>query len=225
MHQSNIVLTVGDDFEMEAARFVVHAIRSAIILHGHCTVGLSGGNTPIPLYRLLRNEKEIDWSRVIVFLIDERYVPPDHPDSNQRMIRETLLQSLPIPEEHITFPDTTLPLDECVRQYAQAVQDLKPSLLVLGMGDDGHIASLFPPLPREATGSSTVIATRTDRFPVHDRVTVTLRVLLSADSRLFLLSSAAKYDLLVTLLQAPHNVSQYPAHALLDERTTWIVRT
>lgn len=199
-------------------------IREAIILHGHCTIGLSGGATPVPVYRLLRGRKDIDWSRILVFLVDERYVPADHPESNQRMVREALLSSLPIAEGQIFFPDTSLPLNECVRSYALIVGDLKPSLVVLGMGEDGHIASLFPSLPPEAAGPSAVIATHTESSAAPDRISVTLPVLESADSRLFLLSGEAKYTALQRELQAPHDTVRHPIHALLDDRTKWIVR-
>lgn len=224
MYQANIVLTAADDFESHAVDLMCASIREAIIMHGHCTIGLSGGSTPVPVYRLLRGRKDIDWSRVLLFLVDERYVPADHPESNQRMVREALLPSLPIAEGQIFFPDTSLPLKECVRSYSLIVSDLKPSLVVLGMGEDGHIASLFPPLSAEATRSSATIATHTESFAVSDRISVTLPVLESADSRLFLLTGEAKYEALRRELQAPCDPVRHPIHALLDDRTKWIVR-
>ena len=225
MHQANIILASKDDFEAQAAHFIVSAIHRATQNHGHCTLGLSGGSTPMPVYRLIREEKKVDWAKLMIFLVDERFVTPDDPRSNQRMIRQTLLADHPLSEEQIFLPDTSLPLYDCVAAYNRAVRELRPSLVVLGMGDDGHIASLFPPLPPSAHGPSAVIHTTTGRFDVHDRISVTLPVLQSAEKRLFLLSGEAKYALLQTMVSAPKDIDRFPAHALLDENTTWIVRT
>ncbi len=186
------------------------------------TIGLSGGSTPKPVYEKLSVEKKIDWSRVCFFLLDERYIAFDHADSNVKMIRETLLRNEAATASFLV-PDTTLPLTECIAQYDKKISTLQPDLVVLGMGPDGHIASLFPPVPSEAFGPANVIHTTTDRFAVHDRISVTFPVLEAAKKRVFLITGSDKSALLERMKDGNQDASLFPASALMDERTTWVV--
>ena len=186
------------------------------------TIGLSGGSTPKPVYEKISVEKKIDWKRIQLFLLDERYVPTDHQDSNAKMIRETLLRN-EAGTASFLFPDTTLPLTECIAQYDKKVSSLHPDLLVLGMGPDGHIASLFPPVPPEAFGPSSVLHTTTDRFAVHDRISVTFPVLEAAKKRVFLITGSDKSALLERMKDGNQDASLFPASALMDERTVCVV--
>lgn len=201
-------------------------IRAVILKAQHegktATIGLSGGSTPRPVYVLLSTELGIDWSRVVFFLTDERYVPADDKDSNQHMIRKTLLTH-EARDAKTVFPDTSLPLDACIADYDARIKALSPDLVVLGMGDDAHIASLFPPVGPEAYGPAKVIHTTTDRFAVHDRLSVTLPVLLHASQRLFLIAGDAKSALFTKMQKENEDVSVYPAQYLFDDRTTWMV--
>lgn len=185
-------------------------------------VGLSGGSTPGPVYTLLSTEASIRWEQVCFFLEDERYVPPEDPRSNLSMIRQTLLT------HHAgictcLFPNTALPLPECVSLYNERLQGIQPDLVILGMGEDAHVASLFPPLSPAAFGPARVIHTTTDTFEVSDRISVTLPVLLHASHRLFLINGEKKKKLLQEMQSANEDVSVYPAQYLFDERTTWMV--
>ncbi len=186
------------------------------------TIGLSGGSTPKPVYEKLSHEKKIDWKRVKFFLLDERYVPTDHQDSNAKMIREALLRNEAASVSFIV-PDTTLPLQDCIAQYNKKVSSLHPDLLVLGMGPDGHIASLFPPVPAEAFGPASVIHTTTDHFAVHDRISVTFPVLEAAAKRIFLITGEEKSSLLQKMQEGNQDASLFPASALMDERATWVI--
>lgn len=186
------------------------------------TLALSGGKTPIPIYTKLATETSIPWERVLFLLADERYVPPTHPESNQKLIWETLL-TREGSRAATLFPNTTLALPDAVATYADRLRGVRPDIVVLGMGDDGHIASLFPPLTPEASGPSTVIHTTTDEFPIHDRISTTLPFLLSASRRLFLITGPKKKALLDLMQQENEDMSLYPAQYLFDERTTWIV--
>jgi 6-phosphogluconolactonase len=185
-------------------------------------IGLSGGSTPGPVYAKLAAEKRIAWDRVRFFLVDERYVPANAPESNQAMIRTTLLTGAAA-KARITFPDTSLPLPECIDAYDKALAEITPDIVVLGMGEDAHIASLFPPVGPEAYGPKRVIHTTTDVHAVHDRISVTFPVLLDASHRLFLISGEKKKALLKKMQETNEDVSLYPAQYLFDERTTWIV--
>ncbi len=186
------------------------------------TVGLSGGSTPKPIYEKLSLEKKIDWKRVRFFLLDERYVPTDHSDSNTKMIHETLLMN-DAASAPFLFPDTTLPLEDCIAKYDNIVSALRPDLVILGMGSDGHIASLFPPVPPEAFGPASVIHTQTDRFAIRDRISVTFPVLEAAEKRVFLITGAEKSALLSKMQIDMQDGSLSPASVLMDDRTTWVV--
>lgn len=217
-----IRLSASEEFVRTAAAWITSVILQAQHDDGTVTIGLSGGATPKPVYVMLSTELNIDWTRVTFVLLDERYVPPDHVQSNQRMIRETLLTHEAAAATAI-FPDTTVPLAECMTDYAKHLRALSPDLLILGMGDDGHIASLFPPVGPEAYGPATVIHTTTDHFAVRDRISVTFPFLLSAPKRLFLIAGTKKSALLQTMQDVNEDVSLYPAQYLFDDRTTWMV--
>jgi 6-phosphogluconolactonase len=141
----------SDEFVARAQRAIEH--------HGRFTVALSGGSTPKALHQVLvertkKNPALVDWSRVQIFFGDERHVPPDHPDSNFRMANETLLSKVPVPKENIHRILCEKPAEEAADAYdAELVNafNLKGAdqlprldLILLGMGPDGHTASLFP---------------------------------------------------------------------------------
>ena len=210
------------DFLQTAVKHLTDAIVAAQYDGKTATIGLSGGSTPKPIYEKLSSEKKIDWKRVQFFLLDERYVLADHADSNTKMIRDTLLKNSAV-DASFLFPDTNLPLEDCVSDYNQKISVLHPDLLILGMGPDGHIASLFPPVSSEAFGPASVIHTETDLFAVHDRISVTFPVLEAATKRVFLITGAEKYSLLQKMQDGNQDASLFPASALMDERTTWVV--
>jgi 6-phosphogluconolactonase len=211
-----------DDFVRAAAQWIASELHQLLEKQEHVTLGLSGGSTPQPVYTLLAANRNIAWDRVSVFLVDERYTPADAADSNQGMIHQALLIGAGANAASI-FPDTSKPVDECVQQYDQLIAKITPDIVILGMGDDGHIASLFPPLGAAAFGPSTVIHTTTDRFAVHDRISTTLPFLLKAKKRLFLISGEKKNTLLKKMQSEMEDASLYPAQYLFDDRTTWMV--
>lgn len=211
-----------EEFTRSAAAWIASTIAQALAVQTTVTVGLCGGGTPKPVYTLLATDQKIDWKRVTFFLIDERYVPADHADSNQKMVRETLLNR-EAKDAAFIAPDTKLPLAECVAAYDKRLSTLAPDLVLIGMGDDGHIASLFPPLPHTAFGSANVIHTTTEQFAGRDRVGVTLPFLLKAPHRLFMITGAKKAALLSKMQDISEDASLYPAQYYFDERSTWFV--
>lgn len=212
-----------EQFVRTSAAWISGVITNAIDANGSASVGLSGGSTPKPVYTMLAADQQVAWQKVTFFLTDERYTPATHEDSNQHMIRSTLLTR---EAAHAAFlaPRTELLLPHCMQNYSEAIAPIQhPDLVILGMGDDAHIASLFPPVSPEAFGPETVIHTETDRFAVKDRISVTFPVLLRAEKRVFLITGDAKKKLLRKMQENNEDVSMYPAQYLFDERTTWIV--
>lgn len=219
----NILKTATPEaFVTTALQYLTDVIIAAQADGKNVTIGLSGGSTPKPVYAKLSEEKKIDWKRVQFFLLDERYVPTDHTDSNTKMIHETLLKNSAARASFL-FPDTTLSLENCIADYDKKISTLHPDLVILGMGPDGHIASLFPPVPPEAFGPASVMQTQTDRFAVRDRISVTFPVLEAAERRVFLITGAGKGALLSKMQSDMQDGSLFPASVLMDERTTWIV--
>lgn len=145
---------IGEDAGIlahEGARRVADSARRAITSRGRFLLALAGGNTPRKLYRALATEEtHIDWRRVYILFSDERCVPPDHPDSNFAMARETLLDLVPIPSENVLAVPVHLSPSAAAQQYEASVRQLLGAtepcldLVLLGMGPDGHTASIFP---------------------------------------------------------------------------------
>lgn len=204
----------------DCATYLETAINRAVQRDGKCVLGLSGGSTPKPIYEALA-KCDVPWQKMFIFLIDDRYVPHDHPDSNVRLVTSTLLQAQP-PEwriDHVLFPNTTLPYAECVRVYSNQLEKFfthigPPNVITLGMGDDGHIASLFPPVSQEAQGPDLVIATSTDRFAIRERISVTFPVLQASPEIVFFLKGAAKKKVWDDMLASPEEWSRWPAKGL-----------
>jgi 6-phosphogluconolactonase len=196
----------------EAERFVKLA-RDAIAARGRCLVALSGGSTPKPLYELLATppySAQIDWSRLHLFWGDERCVPPDHPDSNYRMTREALIDKVPIPPPNVhrirgeDDPQRTAEAYERTLREWFGPEDPPArtfDVVLLGMGPDGHTASMFP-------GTAAPTETRRWTMAVHVehprdmwRVTLTTVVLNAASDVTFLVEGADKAPRLREVLE------------------------
>jgi len=148
MNYKTIESTSEDEFVQKGVNVLREKIDEALARLNSCIIGLSGGSTPKKIYEEL-GKQDIDWSKAFVFLVDERYIEASNSDSNQYLVRSTLLKNAIIPEKNLVFPDTSLPIDECISKYAkdliQLFNDHLPTLVTLGIGEDGHIASLLPP--------------------------------------------------------------------------------
>ena len=216
-----------EKFLKEATDRLEKAISQVLSASGRCILGLSGGSTPLPIYREL-SKRPLEWQNVWVFLIDERYVAPDHAESNQRAIRDALLDKVGHPPEQLIAPDTWQPLPECTHLYDGKLRELlskgEPDIVVLGMGEDGHIASLFPPVTQEAIdGEALVVATHREDNVVPDRVSVTLPLLQRAALPFFFLRGRVKRRTWLKMLKGDMNPSQWPAQAVLATGRSVIV--
>ena len=216
-----------------AAAEVVAAAQAAAGEGRPFSLALSGGRTPRELYRLLAGEFRgaIDWSRVHLYFGDERYIPHDHPQSNYRMVQETLLDAVPVPAAQVfAMPTHFADPDEAARAYEAVLQrqfgGAPPviDLVLLGMGADGHTASLFPGTPAPAEGSRCVVASQAPVEPVQ-RLSLTVPVLTAARRLLFLVTGADKNPVWRVIRDNPAEaVERYPA-ALVSSlaNATWFL--
>jgi 6-phosphogluconolactonase len=191
------------------ATLFADAMRVAVDERGQFTVALAGGNTPRDMYRRLTQPPygaALPWTQTQVFFGDERMVPPDSPKSNYRMAKETLLDHVPIPLDHVHRIRGELPPDEAVRLYVDELRSVfgaagvpRFDLILLGMGPDGHTASLFPGTP--ALDNTTDLVTAVHLAPTAAgaahaawRVTLTLPVINAARHVVFLVAGADKAE-------------------------------
>jgi 6-phosphogluconolactonase len=185
-----------------AERFVTLATE-AVAAQGQFVVALAGGSTPQATYALLATEEwatRVDWSRVHVLWGDERCVPPGHAESNYRMAREALLDQVPIPADHVHRIRGELPPHQAATAYEAELRAVlgaggRFDLILLGMGADGHTASLFPNTTAVEEREQTVVAVYVERLQAW-RVTLTLPAINDARHALFLVSGSTKADAL-----------------------------
>lgn len=216
MHATEHIFDDRAIWQKKSATLIAQNIRDAITRQGFCTLGLSGGSTPAPIYQALAQET-VDWSAVTIFLTDERYVPPTDPQSNQLLVRTTLLDALPV-QPTTLFPNTSLSPDACADVYDMQLRTLfeknNADILILGLGPDGHTASLFPPTDNTAPDRF-AMRTQTDSFDVHDRISVTPHLLQRADVPIVLLQGEKKISVWHTMINAPHDPVHWPMHTAL----------
>ena len=177
-----------------AADDLIECVQRATGEKGRCRIAVAGGSTPRPVYRLLAQPdraSRIDWAKVDVFWGDERCVPPTDPASNYRMVHEELLARVPIPEPQVHRMDGERSPVEAARAYERVLGEEPLDLVVLGLGTDGHTASLFPATPGLGTHRERVIATIAPVDPVH-RISITLRTINEAGAVRFWASGPDK---------------------------------
>jgi 6-phosphogluconolactonase len=205
------VLATAVDLFHAAAEEFVRAARTAIGAQGRFTVALSGGSTPKALYSLLAsNYADFVWNRVFLFFGDERHVPPTDPESNYRMVNESLLTKIAIPAENVFRVAAENPdADAAALDYETRLRrffEIRPGefprfdLILLGMGPDGHTASLFPDSAALDEQSRLVVANWVAKFNTH-RITFTFPVLNRAAEVMFMASGADKAEMLRQVLE------------------------
>ncbi len=228
------VLATPPDLFHAAAEEFVRLGRNAIGAQGRFTVALSGGSTPKSLYALLAEKYgNFAWNRTFLFFGDERHVPPDHPDSNYRMVKESLLAKLQMPAENIfrvkaENPDASaaaLDYEKQMRQFFKPQPGEIPrfDLILLGMGPDGHTASLFPGSEGLNEQSHWVVANWVEKFKTH-RITLTFPVLNSASEVMFIASGGDKAGMVQQVLEGK-NTPPYPAQQVLPKegKVLWLL--
>jgi 6-phosphogluconolactonase len=225
----------------EAAERIVRAADEAIALSERFRIGLSGGSTPKQLFQLLASDAyrdRIDWTHVEVFFVDERCVPPDHADSNYRMARETLLSKVPIPGDNV-YPmrGEVDPPDEAAKAYGRMLKEKfgGPTIeqgggldvALLGMGEDGHTASLFPGTPAVTETKHRCVANYAEKSTTGKswRLTLTAPFINRSRDVIVMVAGASKTRILAEVLEGPRDPQRLPIQLIepASGRMTWLV--
>lgn len=182
----------SESLAQEAAAWMARSLQDALKTRPRASLALSGGGTPGPAYRALADIK-LPWERVDVYFVDERFVPPDHKDSNYLLVEDTLLKPLRLPSSQVfRMQGEREDRDAAARDY-EALLPPVLDVVLLGMGPDGHTASLFPGHPALEERERRVLAVVGPKPPPW-RMTLTLPVLLSARAVLNLVAGAGKAE-------------------------------
>ncbi len=225
-HRRNeaVHIAIFDDkhtLSQNVAEYIMRIVKESIALYGRFTIALTGGTTPGEAYSLLGSEpikSQIDWQRVHIFWGDERCVPQNNPDSNFYLAQEVLLDKIAIPKSHIH----PMPADQPDRDVASQAYTVEmqhtfgtngiPSfdLIHLGMGPEGHTASLFPHQASLHEIHRLVMPVSVPK-PPPDRLTFTPPLLNAARNVLFLVTGSDKAETLHAVLEGEYQPDEYPA--------------
>lgn len=185
---------------------------------GTIYISLSGGSTPEPIYKLFKSSKKLPWNRIHFFLVDERYVPINNADSNYKMITAALGKTQTKKLKNFTYFHTDLSINNCLKEYAAELKKIPAfDLTILGIGPDGHTASLFPKQSALATRQP-VAHTTTTQFKVKDRLTITFPVILKSKTLLVLMKGQEKLPTLKELTNGKKSATGLPAKKLLKHK-------
>jgi 6-phosphogluconolactonase len=229
-------LTTPQELFASAAEHVVYVANEAVTARGRFTIALSGGSTPKSLYNLLATNARttLPWEQTLFFWGDERHVPPTDPESNYRMVDEAMLSKVPVPPANVYRMPAENPDAEAVAEtYEQTLRkvfQLGPNdvpqfdLILLGMGPDGHTASLFPGTAGLKEKSRLVVANWVEKLKTY-RLSFTLPVINAARSVAFLVSGTDKAPVLKAVLEGNDLGEQYPAKLVhpKDGKLIWFL--
>ncbi len=224
-----------DALSEAAAVLFVGACAQAIRSRGRALVALSGGSTPEKLYELLAKSpyaEQIGWTHVHIFWGDERCVPPEDPESNYRQANDALLSHVPIPKENVHRIQGEADPRDAAMTYALALRAFASpplswprfDLVLLGMGEDGHTASLFPGSPVNITAPTAAVTAQYQGRPAN-RVTITPVLLNQARLLVFMVSGESKSQTLADVLNGGYDPARLPAQRIrpVDGQLIWMV--
>jgi 6-phosphogluconolactonase len=207
------------------ANFVVARAKVCIEQSGRFTIALSGGSSPKRLYELLASDayrKRIDWKKVYFFFGDERYVPEDHANSNFLMVKKSLFVPLNVSSEQIFAVNTSLQPSDAAIDYEQRIRmhfhdnDCRFDLILLGLGDNSHTASLFPHTSVLHEEHALVKEIYVQEVSMY-RITFTAPLINAAQCVAFLVYGSSKAEAVANILKGPVNIDDYPAQLINPE--------
>jgi 6-phosphogluconolactonase len=232
--RSVLVFDIPEQLAIAAAQRFVEYAQKAVSEHGFFSVALAGGNTPRRVYEILATEdfkSQIIWQSVHLFFGDERCVPPDDPDSSYGMVYAAMISKIPIPSTNVHRIVGEGDADANARSYERELKSFfaglswpRLDLVLLGMGEDGHTASLFP--GDQALNETTrwVTKTRVERLK-QDRITLTIPVFNHAAHVMFLVTGEEKAKRLLEVLRGAFDPKRLPAQAIqpISGSLEWLV--
>ena len=221
-NQKPRVIVVRDPAELaeKAAALVAEKCREAVSLRKRFDLAVAGGSTPRAMYEKLSTRDDVAWRSVHVWFGDERAVPIDHDDSNYRMVKESLLERTPIPSANVHRMEADeADLDAAAAAYSGALPE-HLDLIILGMGEDGHTASLFPGAAAIQEKLKRVVQSVSPKPPAK-RLTVTPLVIAAARAKLVLATGASKAEMLARVLVGPPNPLALPVQLARDG--VWVI--
>ena len=245
-HAQVRVYADAGELALKAARRFARLADQYVIGSGKFTVALSGGSTPKAMFSVLAADPFLDtvpWSSIYFFWGDERCVPPDHQDSNFRMTSETLLSKVPVPQQNIfRVPAELQDSGEAAEQYTATLTNFFLSdnanrsgtaplstlprfdLVFLGMGPDGHTASLFPHTTALSAGDKIAVANYVEKFKTY-RITLTAATINNARNVTFLAGGEDKAETLKNVLEGSYQPDLYPSQLIQPRNGTllWMV--
>lgn len=232
MYHQTIVKPNAEEVALAATEWLIDTIRESLAARAQCSIALSGGSTPKRLYQIIAESEsdKLDWSRVNLIWGDERNVPHDHVDSNYRMVQEAWLERLDIKNHPQRMPnvfpvamDIKTP-ERAALQYekqlskileANADSDAPPviDIVLLGLGDDAHTASLFPETEALKESEKWFVANFVPKFSAY-RLTLTAPIINNARNVAFLVCGASKRPAVDVVLHGPRHPDEYPAQLI-----------
>jgi 6-phosphogluconolactonase len=227
MNRKFVVLPDLAALNAQALDHCLSSMKTAIQERGLFTIALSGGSTPKPLYEAIATQ-QLPWDKIHVFWGDERYVPPDHPDSNQLMARRAWLDRVDIPDSNIH----AMPTDEAdpavaARKYEEHLREFFQiqvgeipalDLILLGMGDDGHTASLFPHTEALSVRDRLITVGNKDAQP---RITFTVPLINHARCVMFVVAGTNKRPALAQVFAPIADDLSYPSRLIQPQGKLW----
>jgi 6-phosphogluconolactonase len=237
----------AEELALKAARHFARLADQYVVGCGRFTVALSGGSTPRAMFQILAAEpllETVPWSSIFFFWGDERTVPPDHKDSNFRMAQETLLSKAPIPAENVfRIPAELEDHDLAAREYSETLKQFflagpgatttgtaplstvpRFDLVMLGMGPDGHTASLFPGTTALHVNDRIAVSNWVEKFNTY-RITLTATMINNARNVTFIAGGADKAETLRDVLEGPYQPEVYPSQLIRPQNGSllWMV--
>jgi 6-phosphogluconolactonase len=220
-HGMPVVVCEAKELSNLAANRIAAALNASMLTNdGRASLALAGGTTPKAAYVGLSRISGIDWGQVRVFFGDERAVPPDHSDSNYRMAEEALFSRVPLRPEHIYRMHAELPDRDAAARAYEALLPEAIDVMVLGIGEDGHTASLFPGSPALSERTRRVLPVLGTKPPPW-RLTLTPPMITSTRSCIVLASGAGKAEAVARALEGALDVMACPAQ--LARAGLWIL--
>ena len=232
------IVADAEAISRKAAEIIMGLMAETLNTKTHFSIALSGGSTPKSLFTLLADDvslrTQVDWDKVHFFWGDERHVPPDHPDSNFRMAYEAMLSKVPVQETNIhRVRAEEQDASKAAEEYEDELRtffNLKPGELpyfdcvLLGMGPDGHTASLFPGTEALHEQKRLVVSNWVEKFQSH-RITLTAQAINNADCIIFLVSGEEKAEVLREVLEGENNPELFPSQLIKPNhgKLLWLV--